>query len=250
MIREPFAVGRSWMHGIDPRLRVTGAGVYASVVAVSYDFMTIFAALILSVFMAFSARLNSREVLRRLSAPAVFLLLLWAVLPWSYEGETLMVLGPIPITRSGVYLCGQISLKTLAMLLAFMALLATLSVDTLGHTLSRLGFPDKIVYLILITYRYIFVLEQEYQRLLRAMKIRNFHPKTNLHSYRTYAYLIGMLFFRASERARRVHNAMICRGFYGRFVCLRHYPPNSRNRVFCMGALLSLSLLVMLEWVK
>jgi len=250
MIREPLAVGSSWMHDIDPRFRVAGATVYALVVAISYDYAALSAALILSMSMAFAARLDFHEVLRRFLAPVAFLLLLWMVLPWSYEGEILATVGPVTITRPGMALCAQISLKTISLLVAFMALLATMTVDTLGHTLSRLRLPDKMVHLILITYRYIFVLEQEYQRLVRAMKIRNFHPRTSLHSYRTYAYLVGMLFVSASERARRVHSAMICRGFSGRFVSLRRYPSNPRNRVFFMCALLSLVLLAALEWVK
>jgi len=249
MIREPFATGSSWMHDIDPRLRVAGAAAYAVVVAVSYDYTALSTALVLSTSMAFAARLDFNEVLRRFLAPVVFLLLLWVVLPWSYEGEVLVVLGPVTITRPGIALCAQISLKTISLLMAFMALVATMTVDTLGHTLSRLQLPDKMVHLVLITYRYIFVLEQEYHRLVRAMKIRNFQPKTSLHCYRTYAYLVGMLFVRAFERAQRVHSAMICRGFGGRFISLRHYPPNPRNRMFFMGGFLSLILLVILEWV-
>ena len=250
MIREPFAAGSSWMHCIDPRLRVAGATAYAIVVSVSYDYGTLSAALVLSVSMAFAARLDLPIVLRRLVAPAAFLLLLWGVLPWSYEGEVLTRLSSIAITRPGIALCIQISLKTISLIVAFMALVATMTVDTLGHTLSQLRLPDKMVHLVLITYRYIFVLEQEYQRLARAMKIRNFRPRTNLHSYRTYAYLVGMLFISASERARRVHSAMICRGFSGRFVSLRRYPPDPRNRLFFTGMISSLVLLVILEWVK
>ncbi len=250
MIRESFAEGASWIHGIDPRLRVTGAVAFAVVVAVSYDFTALLIALILSLFMAMSARLDFQTVMQRLLAPAVFILLLWAILPWSYEGETLTTLGPLTITRPGVTLCAQISLKTVCLMVAFMALVATMTVDTLGHALNRLLLPDKMVHLLLITYRYLFVIEQEYQRLVRAMKIRNFHPKTNLHSYRTYAYLVGMLFVRASERARRVHSAMICRGFNGRFVSLRAFPPNPLNLIFCLVVSLSLALLVTLEWVK
>ncbi len=249
MINVPFAEGHSWMHGVDPRLRVIGAVVFAAVVAVSYEFAVLFAALILSLSMALSARLAFREVVHRLLAPLIFLLLLWAVLPWSYEGDALTTLGPVVITRPGVTLCAQISVKTVSLMVAFMALLATMTVDTLGHAMNRLRLPDKMVYMLLITYRYLFVIEQEYQRLVRAMKIRNFHPKTNLHSYRTYAYLVGMLFVRASERARRVHGAMICRGFNGRFVSLRGYPPRLRNPVFCLFAVLSLVMLVALEWL-
>ena len=250
MIQEPFASGSSWMHGIDPRLRVSGAALYAVVVAVSYDFWALGAALMLSLAAALVARLRFREVLRRLRAPMVFLLLLWVVLPWSQEGEALATLGAVTFTRAGVILCAQISLKTTAILVAFMALVATMSVDTLGHTLSRLYLPDKLIHLLLLSYRYIFVLEQEYQRLMRAMKIRNFQPKSDLHSYRTYAYLVGMLFVRASERARRVYSAMICRGFTGRFISLRRYPPNVRNRLFSLAAVLSLTLLVTLEWLR
>jgi cobalt/nickel transport system permease protein len=250
MIRESFAEGNSWIHGIDPRLRVIGAVAFAAVVAVSYDFTALFTALVLSMFLALSARLEFRAALQRLLAPVLFLILLWVVLPWSYEGDALAVLGPITITRPGVTLCAQISLKTICLMIAFMALVATMTVDTLGHTLNRLWLPDKMVHMLLITYRYLFVIEQEYQRLVRAMKIRNFHPKTNLHSYRTYAYLVGMLFVRASERARRVHSAMICRGFNGRFVSLREFPPNPRNRLFTLGLSLCLVLLVKLEWLK
>ena len=250
MIRESFAEGNSWIHGIDPRLRVIGAAAFAVVVAVSYDFTALFIGLILSLCMVLSARLDIRAVAQRLLAPVIFLLLLWAVLPWSYEGDALAALGPVTITRQGVTLCAQISLKTVCLMVAFMALVATMTVDTLGHSLNRLRLPDKMVHLLLITYRYLFVIEQEYQRLVRAMKIRNFHPKTNLHSYRTYAYLVGMLFVRASERARRVHSAMICRGFNGRFVSLRSFPPNPLNPVFGLGIIISLALLIMLEWVK
>ena len=250
MIRESFAEGNSWIHGIDPRLRVIGAAAFTVVVAVSYDFTALLIGLILSLCMVLSARLDILAVVRRLLAPVIFLLLLWAVLPWSYEGDALAALGPVTITRQGVTLCAQISLKTVCLMMAFMALVATMTVDTLGHSLNRLQLPDKMVHLLLITYRYLFVIEQEYQRLVRAMKIRNFHPKTNLHSYRTYAYLVGMLFVRASERARRVHSAMICRGFHGRFISLRSFPSNPLNPVFGLGIIISIVLLIMLEWVK
>ena len=81
MISESFSEGNSWIHGIDPRLRVIGAAAFAVVVAVSYDFTALLIALILSLFMAFSAKLDFREVGHRLLAPTLFLLLLWSVLP-------------------------------------------------------------------------------------------------------------------------------------------------------------------------
>ncbi len=250
MIDGSFAEGSSWLHRIDPRVRVVVASAYAVVVAVAYDFTALSIALILALLLVVSARLDGRQVARRLLPAALFLLLLWVVLPLTYEGKALADFGPLKITRPGVILCLQISLKTVSLVMAFMALVATMTVDTLGHTLNRLRLPDKMIHLLLITYRYLFVIEQEYQRLMRAMKIRNFQPKTSLHSYRTYAYLVGMLFVRASERARRVHSAMICRGFNGRFVSLRSFPPHPANARFLIGATLCIVLLAVLEWMK
>jgi cobalt/nickel transport system permease protein len=117
----------------------------------------------------------------------------------------------------------QITLKSNAILLAFIALCATMSLVTLGHALHRLGLPDKIVHLLLMTYRYIFVIEEEYLRLMRAAKIRGFRPGTAVNTYRTFAYVIGMLFVRSAARAERVHQAMLCRGFKGKFYSLQEF---------------------------
>ncbi len=250
MIREPFALGRSWVHRIAPRHRVLGAVAFTALVAVSHHFSTLATALTLALATTMLAHLDAREVARRLIGPGLFLMLIWLVLPWSFEGPPLARIGPISLSRPGVALCAEISLKTIGLLLIFMALVATMTLDTLGHTLSRLRLPDKLVYLMLITYRYLFVIEQEYQRLMRAIRIRNFRAGTNLHSYRTYAYLVGMIFVRASERARRVHGAMVCRGFCGRFISLRQYPSSPNNRWFAAGVGVSIGVLAYLEWIN
>jgi cobalt/nickel transport system permease protein len=75
--------------------------------------------------------------------------------------------------------------------------------------------PDKIVHLISFAYRYIHVIHTEYGRQLNAMKIRGFYPKSNLHTYKTYAYLVGMLLVKSYDRAKRVQAAMLCRGLIG-----------------------------------
>ena len=113
--------------------------------------------------------------------------------------EALARIGSFSIYRPGVILAAQITLKSNAILLAFIALIATMSLATIGHALHRMGVPEKIVQLLLMTYRYVFVIEQEYQRLIRAAKIRGFRPGTNANTYRTYSHVIGMLFFILAE---------------------------------------------------
>ena len=131
-----------------------------------------------------------------------------------------------------------------------MAMISTSYLSTLGYALNRLKVPEKIIYLLLITYRYIFVIEQEYQRLIRAARIRCFEPGTNLHTYRTYAYLVGMLFVRASARAERVYQAMICRGFSGKFHTLQDFTFTGYDLgwAFALGS--GLIIMGYLEWIK
>jgi cobalt/nickel transport system permease protein len=144
-------------------------------------------------------------------------------------------------------LAAQITLKSNAIILAFMALVTTMPFSTLGHALNRLQVPDKIVHLLLMTYRYIFVIEEEYQRLIRAAKVRGFQPGTNLHTYRTYAYVVGMLFVRAGERAERVHQAMLCRGFKRKFYSLQEFRARRSGWMFALIMTVVLLLLVALE---
>ena len=124
-----------------------------------------------------------------------------------------------------------------------------MSLVTLGHALSLLRIPEKIVFLFLMTVRYIFVIESEYLRLVRTTKIRGFKPGTNIHTYKTYAYLIAMIFVRASARAQRVHQAMICRGFKGKFYSLYKFSPTRLSCFFSIVMTVSLIGLVFLEIV-
>lgn len=247
MIQEPFASGKSPIHRLSPTLRVVAAAAYSFLVALSHGLPTLITALGFSLLLVVFARLNLKKVFQRFTVVLGFLLLIWAILPWTYQGETLYKLGPLAISRPGVMLCLEISLKSIAILLVMIALVSTMTTARLGHALNRLHLPDKLVYLILITYRYIFVIEQEYQRLVRAARIRNFSPGTNLHTYRTYAWLLGMLLVRSAERAKRVHEAMICRGFNGKFYSLQENTKGYQDWVFALLMTLSLLSLAILE---
>jgi cobalt/nickel transport system permease protein len=231
MIQETFAQGDSLVHRSQPALRILLVTGYSFVLALMHDLVALGTGLLFSGILAAAARLSIKPLATRLAAAIGFLALVWVLLPLTYGGKPLAAIGPLTISKPGALLCLQITIKSMAILIAFTALVATMQTATLGHTLHKLRVPGKMVQLLLLAYRYIFVIEQEYQRLYRAAKMRNFRPGSNLHTYRTYAYLVGMLFVRASERARRVHLAMKCRGFTGRFHSLAHYPPTRWNAV-------------------
>jgi cobalt/nickel transport system permease protein len=131
-----------------------------------------------------------------------------------------------------------------------MALVTTMNFSILGYALNWLHVSDKIVHLLLMTYRYVFVIDQEYQRLIRAARIRGFQPRTNLHTYKTYAYLVGMLLVRSTVRADRVYKAMLCRGFKRKFYCLHEFKAGKHERLFAAAMAGVILVLIYLEWLK
>ncbi|MBT8332560.1 MAG: cobalt ECF transporter T component CbiQ [Deltaproteobacteria bacterium] len=248
MISEPFAIGNSVIHRLDPRIRVGLTCVYAFVVALSYQFPVLLTALVFSSILIVISQVPISEVFKRIIWVNAFILLLWLLLPFTFKGEVLARIGPVAVYRPGVVLAAQITLKSYALVLAFIALVATMSFATLGHALYRIGVPEKIVQLLLMTYRYVFVIEQEYQRLMRATKIRGFRPGTNANTYRTYSYVVGMLFVRAAARAERVYQAMQCRGFRGQFYSLQEFQIGPASWMFAIIMTAMIVGLAVMEW--
>ena len=153
MISEPFAIGESIIHRLDPRIRLCLTVLYAFVVALSYHFSVLVLALVVSSILILISRLRVPEVLKRLVIVNALIMLLWLLLPFTFKGEVLARIGSFAIYRPGVILAAQITLKSNAILLAFIALIATMPFSTLGHAMYRLRVPEKIVCLLLMTYR-------------------------------------------------------------------------------------------------
>lgn len=248
MINDTFANGNSIIHRIDPQYRILSAALFSCVIAVSRDISALVFALLISAIIMGIARLDYQLVAKRIIVVSGFVFLIWLVVPVTYESEHVFRLGPIPFYREGLRLSAQITLKSFAIYLSFLALVSTVSITNMGYALNHFGLPNKMVCLLMMTYRYFSVIEQEYQRLSRAIKIRAFRPKTDIHTYRTYAYLVGMLFVRASNRAARVYNAMKCRGFKGTFYTLYEFPPHRRNTIFSAVMGCVILCIVILEW--
>jgi cobalt/nickel transport system permease protein len=250
MLSETFAAGDSIIHKLDPRTRVIFATVYCFAAAFCRQFPVLLAAVAVSTALVCMTGIRLKEIGSRMLMVNGLILVLWAVVPLTYGGETLFRIGWLDVSRPGVSLAAQITLKSNAILLAFISLIATMSFATLGYALKKLKVPPKIIHLLLMNYRYVFVIEQEYQRLIRAAKIRGFQPKTNLHTYRTYAYVIGMLLVRAAARAQRVHQAMLCRGFKGTFYSLQEFKRDRRAWIFSILMTITIIGLIVMEWTR
>ena len=232
MIQEKFAYGSSFIHGLDPKIRIIAAIVLSCAAALCDNLYLAPLYFVISIGLITMAQLKPIDVMKRLKPIFWFLFMIWIILPLTFDGDIMYRFYGLNITGQGVILCCKITIKSITILLLFIALIATMTIASLGNGLHRIHVPDKMVFLVLMSYRYISVIEEEYKRLLRAARFRGFNPGTNVHSYKTFAYLAGMLFVRASLRAQRVHQAMLCRGFKGKFYNLQQFKTGMGSWLF------------------
>ena len=95
MLQEPFAFGNSFVHQLDPRIRLMTACVYSIVVALSRNFQVLTAAVLISFVLVMLAQLSARESIKRIIVVNSFTVLLWLVLPLTYHGPIALTLGPL-----------------------------------------------------------------------------------------------------------------------------------------------------------
>jgi cobalt/nickel transport system permease protein len=250
MVAEEFSSGNSLIHDLDPRIKIIVATLFSITVAVADRTDVLLLALLFSACCVILSSIPLLRVMRRLLLVNGFILLLWLLLPFTYPGKTLLSVGPFDATAEGIRYAFTITIKSNTIILACIALLGTTSIFTLVHALRHLHVPDKLVQLLFFSYRYIHVIYLEYLRLLNAMKVRCFRPRSNLRTNKAYAYLVGMMLLNSYDRSERVYDAMLCRGFKGQFWILDHFALKRGDVILFIIMLFSIAALGFLQWGK
>jgi cobalt/nickel transport system permease protein len=249
MLDECVHDSSSLMARFDPRLKIVGMGLFSVLVAVMDKKEGLVFACVLTLAMVFLSGLSLWDTVKRLFPVNSMVVFLWVFLPFSVKGQAVWGFGPFTASREGLDIAVLITLKANVMMLMCIAFAATTEVMKAAKALACLGLPSKLVHLLFFTYRYVFVIEREFNTLRTAMAVRGFVPGNSIHTYRSYAYLVGMLLVRSWDRAERVYKAMICRGFNGSFYSLSDFAMNRKDGA--IFGVICLWMLVMgwLEWM-
>ncbi|MEN8200724.1 MAG: cobalt ECF transporter T component CbiQ [Thermodesulfobacteriota bacterium] len=247
ILEEAFATGSTPFHRRDARVKIIGGAAISLVLALAPSFQVAALGCLATGTLLLFSRPDPRLLLRRLLTVNIFTFFLWLTLPLTYGGEEMLPFGFLSVSVEGLRVAGLITLKTNGILFCFLALLATSSTASLGHGLEKLGVPPKLTFLLLFSYRQLFVIHQEFQRLQRAAALRGFHPTNSLHTYRTYSHLFGMTLVKSWNRSQRIHQAMVLRGFSGRLIPLDQPRLVGRDYLFLTGLLLIGLLLALLS---
>jgi len=220
------------IHRTDARVRVLVAVAWSFAIAAVHGPLAVTLGLCTGVVLAATARLPLRATLRRLLPLNIFLAVLCILLPLTTPGPALFHVYTVAVTWPGLLAALVIAVRANAIVLILTALLTTMETADLGRALHAFRVPPKLVTLFLLTGRYVFVLQTEYQRLRRAMRVRAFRPGTNRHTLRTLGYLVGMLAVNGFDRSERILHAMKCRGYTGDFPLSEPSPLRARDAGF------------------
>jgi cobalt/nickel transport system permease protein len=200
---------------IDLRCRVISAFLLiVSAVSVSNYCILASFVIILMIFLIKSIRI----VLLRLLPVNIFTLMLWVSLPlgalitaWLEENT-----GNVHYAKA---LCDALifTLRINAAALLYMVFLIPIGISGLSSALSKLAVPKKLVSLLILSYRLIFVMFERVYVSVTSMRLRQPEGQTMTEQWRSFAAVFASSFLSAEFRSQKIWKAMQSRGFDGAF---------------------------------
>ena len=241
-LNNGFSTGNSPLHRAEQRTKIVCAVALALVAAMAQSFAGAALSASAGVLLAACARLSPKQVLLALASANGFFVFLLVTLPLTYPGQPWP---PLPfLSQDGLHLALLTAFKGNAVMLVVLALLATSTPSALANGLFRLGVPQKLVLLLSFVYRQAALSFQEAERLRLAATMRCFEPSLNARTFKVYASILMQALLRSLDRAERIHQAMLMRGFQGRFHYLLPVVPFKSGDALLLGASLVAALAI------
>ncbi len=222
---DRFSRGTSFVHRLDPRGKVLFFLPLVVLVNLTpIGLGPIFVGyLALLVVIALAARVPLGYLAKRLLLVLPFVLVIILFIPFLTPGEAVWrpSLGGLEfsVTREGLRTATNVLAKAMLCALALFLLASTTRFDHLLRALEALWVPRIILLILSFLYRYLFILIEQAQQMKRARDARSVHPRRL--QLRAAGGIAGVLFLRTYERAERVYEAMLARGFDGEIRTLR-----------------------------
>ncbi|MEI2693098.1 MAG: cobalt ECF transporter T component CbiQ [Anaerolineae bacterium] len=228
-VLDQFHGGDSPIHRLDPRVKLVGALGFILAAALTPDGAWLaFAALaVLWLALVLMSDVPPGLLLRRGLVALPFAAAAVTVL-FTLPGQALLTV-QIPLTGwqltisdAGLVRFVTILLKSGVSVLMAVLLAATTAFPELLRAMRGIGIPAVLVGVIAFMYRYIFVLVDEAQTMLRARDARSAAGPAGQKAGGTLLWrakivggMVGSLFVRSLARSERVYQAMASRGYAG-----------------------------------
>lgn len=159
------------------------------------------------------SKASVKECIRRIRLVIPFLFFVGIANPF-LDREAFFVLGGLEISGGMVSMVTLFEKGCLAVLSVYFLMITT-TIEEICRFLRMLHVPKILVIVILLIYRYIYVLMEEAQTMYDAYMLRAPGQK-GIH-FRVWGTFAGQLLLRSMDRAVDVYESMCVRGFDGEF---------------------------------
>jgi cobalt/nickel transport system permease protein len=216
--QPPVDLSLSPLHRLDARVKFICAivAVFGAVFLTNawYAFIFIFASAVLAVY----SRASLKSYFKRLLYPLSIALFFAAILMFSgaHVVEVVPFLG-WKIYAEGILYGTLIFMRVLAAASILNLLITVTPMETLLDSLAWFRVPTVILDTTMLMYRYISVVNEEKNRIYTAQQSRCGYNKSVsiIRKLGNYGTVGGMLLVKSFDRAIKVGNAMVSRGYTG-----------------------------------
>lgn len=214
------------LHKIDTRVKIISLISYIVIASTLSSKIALFAGILLMGVLVLFARTPMSYLLKRLLWVLPFGGVLIILFPFITPGVSILKIKlgftTLNATLQGVDKAIVLFLRLFSAMLALTVLNATTGFREVMEGFKHLKVPAILVHIVEFTVRYIFVLNDELNRMKLARKSRSYDFKQSvlhIEALRTLSQMIAVLFIRSIERGERVYNAMLSRGYGGENHC-------------------------------
>ncbi len=225
---DRYAGISSPVHRWDPRLRLISIFALIFSVMLLYSLQLVVIGMIFAIILTGISKIPLSFVLSRMKLVFIFVIPFFIIIPFTVIGDGVEIasFGGIILSYRGIEyakFAAMIVLKALTAVMLVFPMIGTSRMDITIKALEGLHLPNKLVQMFAFTYRYIFVLDEEFMRMERSLASRGFKRRGNLYTLTTISKAIAMLFVNSYERADRVFYAMRSKGYSGTVATLHEF---------------------------
>ncbi|MEZ5335554.1 MAG: energy-coupling factor transporter transmembrane component T [Methanolobus sp.] len=119
-------------------------------------------------------------------------------MPFTVEGREITNIAGLSVTLDGLIFASLVIIRALAAVTLALTMLATTRFDVTMKALYSLKIPGTLVQMLMFTYRYIFVITDEFSRMWQSMECKGFSLKANYHGLSIFGNMLGMIIIKAT----------------------------------------------------
>ncbi|MGN9164318.1 cobalt ECF transporter T component CbiQ [Tissierellaceae bacterium HCP3S3_D8] len=197
----------SWLHRWEPRTKIISCiTMIFGLVFLKTPKLLIASYIILTIIVLYMG-FSIKGLLKRTSYILPFIILM---------SIPILISGGLPPSQERIDLVLLLAFKGLNALYIMFIMFFSQPIPDLLNSLAYMKLPDFFISIVFLSWRYVFLLGENFSKLYKSLVSRLFRPSIHRESLKTYGQIMGGILIKSIDTSDKVYRAMVSRGFDGR----------------------------------